>query len=634
MTTEEQRKTTKRKLEDLIVDPDTQKPIEDSKKPIIELDSNKKYNCLKSIVEMYERIISCVISKPMVGQDTEMRDISAQGSSKPSHYQPTALDLLSNINVGNHITSIIFTLHNICRQSVRGVETNTMRKTRDTSFKISYRGGEYLVPTDNAQDEWIKITKANGLDYVDFDQEDKANWYGTMGPYLDMFSAYSQRTNELRLGHNNMSISKSNGIHKSFPVSKYGLSGAHHVLLEGTSFPPERRSSIVQSLGPMTAWLGMIRSEGIYRKKYASAVKRAMSHIPCIEEIKELTKTTKQASEISALTTLLAEILLVTTARQATRMFFPLTLFPYVWKIQTDKRKYCEFFSTTGAAEYEPLLANHLKENANKWSGHVGGHQIDILDCRGQSYGNAANMSGKYKGMQTLILEKNPLSVFVPCCDPTENQIYNQVKDSPAPDQFISAPSSVVPTAKRPSRSGSRPRSWRVTSFEDKQHTYPERSVKSVREPIDYFDDQFYEMVCTCTNLYYLRKTGSELKTTKSEIQKLFGIHILIGCIPFPRLPMYWRSGISLDKITSKMSRVRFLQLRNALHVVSTDTAPPQQATNPLWKVQPMITQVRNGCYKQERVPGYYSIDEQMIPFTGRCPLRQVVKNKPVGLKN
>lgn len=143
-------------------------------------------------------------------------------------------------------------------------------------------------------------------------------------------------------------------------------------------------------------------------------------------------------------------------------------------------------------------------------------------------------------------------------------------------------------------------------------------------------------MVSTCTNLYYLRKTGNKLKTTKSEIQKLFGIHILMGCIPFPRLPMYWRSGISLDKITRRMSRDRFLQLRNALHVVTTDTALPGQATNPLWKVQPMINQVRNGCYKQERIPGYYSIDEQMIPFTGRCPLRQVVKNKPrpVGLKN
>ncbi|CAK1588652.1 unnamed protein product [Parnassius mnemosyne] len=127
--------------------------------------------------------------------------------------------------------------------------------------------------------------------------------------------------------------------------------------------------------------------------------------------------------------------------------------------------------------------------------------------------------------------------------DPAENQRYDQVEGILVPDQSVPAPSSVVPTAKRPCRSGSRPSRWRVTSFEDKQHTYLERPMKSVRQPIDYvqdyFDDQFYEMVSTCTNLYYLRKTGSELKTTKSEIQKLFGIHILMRCIPFPRLPMY-----------------------------------------------------------------------------------------------
>ncbi|CAB3241847.1 unnamed protein product [Arctia plantaginis] len=182
--------------------------------------------------------------------------------------------------------------------------------TSDTQSKRVRRkpdrfGREFLVPTEDAKREWLTITTKNGLKYEDFSQDDKNNWYGTMGPYLDMFSAYSLRSNELRLGHNNMPITKSNGVHKSLPVSKYGLSGAHHVLLEGTSFPPERRSSIVQSLGPMTAWLGMIRSEGIYRKKYASAVKRAMSHV---DEIIEITNTTRQASEIANLTTLLAEI--------------------------------------------------------------------------------------------------------------------------------------------------------------------------------------------------------------------------------------------------------------------------------------------------------------------------------------
>lgn len=76
-----------------------------------------------------------------------------------------------------------------------------------------------------------------------------------MGPYLDMFSAYALRVNELRLGLNNMPISKVDGVHKSLPVSKYSLSGARYALFQGTSYPPARRSSIVQSLGLMTSWL-------------------------------------------------------------------------------------------------------------------------------------------------------------------------------------------------------------------------------------------------------------------------------------------------------------------------------------------------------------------------------------------
>lgn len=157
-------------------------------------------------------------------------------------------------------------------------------------MKIHYKGDDYPISNDIVKGLWIDILKKNGLVYKDFDASDDENWYGTMGPYLDMFSAFALRVNELRLGHNNMPITKQDGVHKSFPVAKYGLSGAHHVLLEGASFPPERRSSIVQSLGLMTTWLCMLRSEGFYRKKYATAVKRAMSHIPCIDEIIELTK--------------------------------------------------------------------------------------------------------------------------------------------------------------------------------------------------------------------------------------------------------------------------------------------------------------------------------------------------------
>ena len=42
-------------------------------------------------------------------------------------------------------------------------------------------------------------------------------------------------------------------------------------------------------------------------------------------------------------------------------------------------------------------------------------HDIDITLCRGQSYDNASNMSGKYNGMQAKIKEINPYAAFIPC---------------------------------------------------------------------------------------------------------------------------------------------------------------------------------------------------------------------------
>ncbi|XP_033227286.1 zinc finger MYM-type protein 1-like [Belonocnema kinseyi] len=40
---------------------------------------------------------------------------------------------------------------------------------------------------------------------------------------------------------------------------------------------------------------------------------------------------------------------------------------------------------------------------------------ICISNCRGQSYDNASNMSGKYAGVQARIKEVNPLALYVPC---------------------------------------------------------------------------------------------------------------------------------------------------------------------------------------------------------------------------
>lgn len=41
--------------------------------------------------------------------------------------------------------------------------------------------------------------------------------------------------------------------------------------------------------------------------------------------------------------------------------------------------------------------------------------KLDFSKCRGQSYNNAVNTSGRYKGMQQNILKINKFAIYVPC---------------------------------------------------------------------------------------------------------------------------------------------------------------------------------------------------------------------------
>lgn len=63
---------------------------------------------------------------------------------------------------------------------------------------------------------------------------------------------------------------------------------------------------------------------------------------------------------------------------------------------------------------------------------------IDVNDCRGQCYDNAANMSGTYKGLQARIRQVNPLVEWVPCAAHTLNLVgMNSVNSCFETDEFF-----------------------------------------------------------------------------------------------------------------------------------------------------------------------------------------------------
>jgi len=64
---------------------------------------------------------------------------------------------------------------------------------------------------------------------------------------------------------------------------------------------------------------------------------------------------------------------------------------------------------------FEPIESHTGESLADCILAMVDSLGLDLSNCRGQSYDNANNTSGKYKGVQAHLKRRNPLMHFVPC---------------------------------------------------------------------------------------------------------------------------------------------------------------------------------------------------------------------------
>jgi len=129
------------------------------------------------------------------------------------------------------------------------------------------------------------------------------------------------------------------------------------------------------------------------------------------------------------------------------------------------------------------------------------------------------------------------------------------------------------------------------------------------------------------TNLYAVQNNTRAFRcTTAQEMEVLVGLHLLMGTIKFPRVRMYWDSGVLLKLVeASNMSRDRFFQLRTHWHFVNNLENPKKDV---FYKVRPLYNAIRERCLAL-RVEENLSIDEQMVPFTGTLEAKQYIKGKP-----
>lgn len=232
-----------------------------------------------------------------------------------------------NLSFSNQITSHLMTLHNVLRQASNTNKVGKLAEMIPSQLTVTVDGAPFTTPSQEAAKLVKYLMSIYGLEYV-YVGANPPEWYGVAAPFLTFMSAFNNRMNEVRTGCDTMPISKSPTETKAIKVSQYGLSPAHHCLLDGISFPPHKRSSLAQSIGAMTQLIMVHRTNSTpsYEGRWKKAAMRSIGHLPKAEEIVNKARTSTR-EEVSGLLELVADILLVTGSRSACKAYFPFSIF-------------------------------------------------------------------------------------------------------------------------------------------------------------------------------------------------------------------------------------------------------------------------------------------------------------------
>ncbi|KAE9522589.1 hypothetical protein AGLY_017011 [Aphis glycines] len=115
-----------------------------------------------------------------------------------------------------------------------------------------------------------------------------------------------------------------------------------------------------------------------------------------------------------------------------------------------------------------------------------------------------------------------------------------------------------------------------------------------LRNPIDYFmhyfNDDFFETVAFNTNLYAIQQNLTNFKATnQQEIRVLIAIHLIMGCLKFPRVRMYWEKNFKVPNI-------------------------PNNNHDKFVKIRPLYDLIKKKCNELPKERNL-CIDEQIVPF-------------------
>ncbi|KAG8179722.1 hypothetical protein JTE90_006627 [Oedothorax gibbosus] len=162
------------------------------------------------------------------------------------------------------------------------------------------------------------------------------------------------------------------------------------------------------------------------------------------------------------------------------------------------------------------------------------------------------------------------------------------------------------------------------------EETHPELASKTPYELFRmYFDSDIMNLILEETLRYAAQKNNTTFSLSEKLLEVFLGIILFSGYHSLPQEDLYWSNSedCNLPFIQNAMSRQRFRDIKKFLHLCDNNSI---DGSDKLAKVRCFIEMF---CKKLQQFGTFaecLSVDEEMIPYTGRHSAKMYMRNKPI----
>lgn len=143
-----------------------------------------------------------------------------------------------------------------------------------------------------------------------------------------------------------------------------------------------------------------------------------------------------------------------------------------------------------------------------------------------------------------------------------------------------------------------------------------------------FFDERVIQLIVSETNRYAQQKNES-FRVDQNDIYAFIGILSLSGYHTLPQYNMYWclDDDIHIPFVRETMSRNKFRSIKQFIHFGNNNNL---DHTDKFTKLRPILDLLNENFMQFGIFSHFLSIDEMMIPYTGKHSCKMFMQNKPV----